>query len=102
MITRDRFIKIMQLIRNFHSEQEILSTMIEKITDGFSVVTIGDYLIDEIIDLLNENLKNEDVELLSWWLYEDVEKKIWWDDKEISVETLEEIYDYICLAKSDG
>ena len=40
------------------------------------------------------NMNRED-DFLSWWLYEDVDKVIYDDDKKISVKTLEELYNFI-------
>lgn len=92
---KDQFIKRMQLIQNFHSEQETLNLLIDKLVDGFPVVDMGNYLVNEILEMINEIMEIKDEDLLSWWLYEDVEKIIYDEDKEISVRTLEELYDYI-------
>lgn len=97
-MTKEQFIKRINLIQNFQSEQETLSVLINKITDGYSVVTIGDYLIDEIINMINETMNIEDKDLIFWWLYENVDKVIYLnDDTEISVRTVEELYDYIVM-----
>ena len=96
-MTKEQFIKRMNLIQNFQSEQQTLSVLIDKITDGYSIVTIGDYLVDEIINMIEEDLGYNDI--LAWWLYEDVDKVIYDKDKEISVRTLEELYDYIIKNK---
>lgn len=96
MMTKEKFVKRMSLIQNFHSEQETLAVLINKITNGYSVVTMGDYLVNELIDIIEDDLgidKYDD--LLVWWLYEDVDKVIYDGDKEISIRTLEEFYDYI-------
>jgi len=101
-MSRENFIKRMQLIQNFESEKDTLSVMIEKIIDGYAVVTIGNYLINEIIDMINEDFGLEDKELLSWWLYEDVDKVIYigqHGEEMVSVRTLEELYDYILECK---
>lgn len=92
-MTKDQFIKRMSLIQNFHSEQQTLSVLIDKLTDGYNVITIGDYLVDEMINMIEEDLGYKDI--LGWWLYEDVNKIIYYEGKEISVRTLEELYDYI-------
>ena len=92
-MTKETFIKRMGLIQNFHSEQQTLSVLINKITDGYNVVTIGDYLVSEMINIIEEDLGYKDI--LGWWLYEDVDKVIYDEDKEISVRTLEELYDYM-------
>lgn len=96
MMVKEQFVKRMALIQNFHSEQDTLSVLINKIADGYNVVTIGDCLVSELVDMIEDDLamdKNDD--LLMWWLYEDVEKVIYDGDKEISVRTLDELYDYI-------
>ena len=73
-MTKEQFIKRMNLIQNFQSEQQTLSVLIDKITEGYN-------------------------DILAWWLYEDVDKVIYDKDKEISVRTLEELYDYIIKNK---
>lgn len=97
-MTKDKFIKRIKLIQNFHSEQETLGALINKVTDGFCVVDFGDTLVTEIINMINEDLKIEDKYLIDWWLYEDVDKIIYeGDDCEVgtNVETVEQLYDYI-------
>jgi len=98
MMTKEQFIKRMGLIQNFHSEQETLSVMIEKIIDGYAVITMGNYLVNEMIDMITEDFELEDKELISWWLYENVDKVIYTSEytkRIISVRTLDELYDYI-------
>ena len=94
-MTKEQFVKRIQLIQNFHSEQETLGVLIDKITDGYPIVTIGDYLITEMIDMIEENLGHKDI--LEWWLYEDVEKIIYNLDNTVfaDVTKLEDLYDYL-------
>ena len=94
-ITKEQFVKRIQLIQNFHSEQETLGVLIDKITDGYPTVTIGDYLITEMIDMIEENLGHKDI--LEWWLYEDVEKIIYNLDNTVfaDVTKIEDLYDYM-------
>lgn len=96
ILTKDQFIKRMSLIQNFQSEQETLSALLNKITDGYNVVTIGDYLVDELLCIIEDDLgMDKDDDFIRWWLYEDVDKVIYHGDEEISVRTLGELYDYI-------
>lgn len=37
----------------------------------------------------------KDRDLIYWWLYEDVDKIIYFSDMEVDVETLDQLYDYI-------
>lgn len=97
-MNKEQFIKLMSLIQNYQSEQETLSALIKKLTDDYPIVIMGDDLIDGIINTLTDILYIEDEDLISWWLYEDVDKVIYdgkYGENEISVRTLEELYDYI-------
>lgn len=104
-ITKEQFIKAMSQIQNLHSQQDTLNKLINKLTDGFSVVDIGNYVVEELIKMISINLEIKDEGLLSWWLYEDVEKIIYdtklnkntnlYEQIEIKVETLDELWDYI-------
>jgi len=97
-MNKETFVKCMQQIQNFYSQQEILSDAIEKISDGYCVFTIGNQLVDIILDLINKNLNIKDDLLLGWWLYEDVDKIIYDERRAISVKTLDELYNYIIQA----
>jgi len=93
-MTKEQFKNRMQLIQNFHSEQDTLQVIINKLTDGHSVVIMGEYIVQEIINMIEENLGYKDI--LTWWLYEDVDKVIWdKNGREYNVRTIDELYDYI-------
>lgn len=92
---KEIFIKRMTAILDFSKKQEDLNDAIDKFTDGGAIVTIGDSIIKELLDSIKEAMKIEDSDLLSWWLWEDVEKVIYCENKEFKVQTLEELYDYI-------
>jgi len=94
-ITKEQFIKAISQIQNFRSQQDTINQLIDKITDGFAVVDVGNYLINEIVELINTNLNIEDTELIFWWLYDTSKKIIYTDDKSYKVETIEELWDYI-------
>ena len=95
MISKEDFIKTIRLIQNFYSEQDTLGALIDRLTDGYAVVDFGSGLVNIIIDLLILNMGMQDQDLLSWWLYEDVDKIIYYNDEEINVSTPELLYDYI-------
>jgi hypothetical protein len=98
MMNKDQFIKRMKLIQNFISEQDTLQVLINKLTDSHNVISMGDYIISEMINMIEEDLGYKDI--LDWWLFEDVEKAIYEDDEngneiENSVRTLDELYDFM-------
>lgn len=39
--------------------------------------------------------KEELQDLVYWWLYEDVDKIIWEGEKEIRIDTIDDLYDYL-------
>jgi len=110
MMTRELFKKRMELIMNFQSEQDTLNVLVSKICDGHTVAVIGTYLMDELLNMIAEDFERTDGnDLLSWWLYEEDNRVIFYGEygeKEISVKTLDELYDYMvrCIEenKKDG
>ncbi len=100
-MNKETFIRRIALIQNFHSEQDTLQALIDKMTDGHSVVDFGNSLVSEIIDLINEKMQIEDKDLIGWWLYEDVEKLVYdCDDNVIAdLKTASDLYDYIMEMK---
>ena len=97
MIDKELFIKSIKEIQEFCEEQEVLDTLIEKISDGFPVTTIGNNLVTSLIDVISSyftSLKSVKG-LIEWWLYEKVDKVLYIDSIEISVRTLEELYDFL-------
>jgi len=100
MMNKEQFINRMVLIQNFHEDQDVLQTLIDKISDGYSIVTVGNKLVNEIINMIEEDIGYKNI--LNWWLYEDVDKVIYEKDmsKEYSVKTLGELYDYMVTNKN--
>ena len=97
MMTKEQFVKRIKLIQNFYSEQDTLAVLINKITGGGSIVIIGDYLVQEIIAMIYENMKcNPCHGWIEWWLWEDVEKVVYYPNgTQTKVETLEELYEFL-------
>jgi len=98
-MTKEQFIKRINLIQNFHSEQETLSDLIDKLTNSNSIVEFGDELVFEMIDMISENVNlSKDDDLLSWWLYE-TDNRILYEGKDceikIDIKTPEQLYNYI-------
>jgi hypothetical protein len=101
MMTKEQFVNRINLIKKFYKERDALKKLINKLTDGYSIVTFGDELVYEIIETINEDMKiNNNDDLIDWWLCEEVEKVICEIDdddneKEMEVKTPEQLYDYI-------
>ena len=94
-MTREEFVRRLKLVQDFHFEQNILSDLINKLSDGFAVATIGSLLANEVLNQLNKDMEMDDIDFLEWWLYEDVEKNVYIDGVAIDVKTPEKLYDFI-------
>ena len=99
MISKKDFIERMNAIETLHEDQSLLFEALESITEGYFIVTLGDKLADTILKQTNAELHPQDMDLLAWWLYEDVEHLLWIDDKEVNVEKLEDLYDFMISVK---
>lgn len=49
---------------------------------------------NDLVTLLGKN-NDELIDLINWWLYEDVDKVLWLNGREISVRTIDEFCKYI-------
>jgi len=95
-MTKADFVKRMALLQNFSSQQQTLGLVFEKVLiDGWAIVTFGNSLVEELINSTIREMDIEDKDILSWWLYEDVEKVIYIDEKPIEVQSAEQLYDYL-------
>ncbi len=97
MIDKKSFIKSIKEIQKLCEEQETIDTLIEKISDGFPVTTIGNNLATSLIDVIACSFTSVETakDLIEWWLYEKVDKVLHIDTMEVSVRTLEELYDFL-------
>lgn len=95
---KEEFVKIIRLIQNFMSQQDTLRCLMGKLTDGYFIVTMGDSLINIIIELISEKMEDKEIslDLLKYLLYENIENKyVEEDGKKYHVGTPEGLYDYL-------
>lgn len=91
---KEQFKKYITYILDYHKElDKWCDTLGSTLFDAPIFHKVG-YLADAVIDYLGQG--NEELtDLISWWLYEDVDKVLYYKDKEISVKTIDELYNYI-------
>ena len=92
-ISKATFVKTLQNIQKHLSEEEAFSDSIAKYFSCYPPVRERDYALTAIFQVLKEIIDPYDYVL--WWLFEDVEKKVWIDDKELDVSTPEKLYDFL-------
>lgn len=94
VISLDEFKKVIEIVKEFDKAQETLTNVLIKESTGF--VDFGYPLQVLIFKLLNTVFKIEDPDLLDWWLYEKVEKIIYYPDGlKYDLTNIEDLYYYI-------
>ena len=88
MLRKD-FKKLLSLRKLEHKLHKQLSDL------GISVEPY-DKLVNDLSSFINELIFPPDIiELIEWWLYDNVKKAIYFDKEEYSVETPDQLYDYL-------
>ena len=91
-MNKEAFIKTINKYKQFIDASDKLNDLGIDLSEG----PITD-AIDAIFDAwLAEFLNEEDIDIIYWWLFEDVDKIIYDGDEEINVEDIEDLYNYLC------
>ena len=95
MLSKEKFIQYLNSIKNLDHEVDKWEDFLKIDIFESPLFQRSFDLIDIVIKYLSDN--NTDIEdLISWWLYEDVDKLIFLPDGiTIDVETPDKLYDYI-------
>ena len=99
MITKERFIKTIECIREQEKIDDEIAGALSKVCDGLVSYGINNKEYYALRELL-EDVCNDIYGYIGWWLYETTDYRIWYKDengKEIErkIETVEDLYDYI-------
>lgn len=97
MITKEGFIKLMECWKKMNKISDSLSDL------HIDILNSDLYEIpSEIVDLyLNEFFTSEGVDLIYWWMFEDVDKIIYYEDKsKEDLTTLESFWEYLTCNKN--
>ena len=95
MLSKEKFIQYLNSIKNLDNEVDKWEDFLRIDIFESPLFQRSFDLIDIVIKYLSDN--NTDIEdLISWWLYEDVDKLIFLPDgTTIDIETPDKLYDYI-------
>lgn len=104
MITKELFLKIIRKIQDGDKRVERASDALNSLTDGYAIINIHSDYEDALLELFATAMKDDD-NIIEWWLYENVEKKIWLqpnskyndsdEEIEIDVSIPELLYDFL-------
>ena len=98
MIKKETFVQAIKTIQKQHELTRKLNELYCQLNPGYYAMCFDGLLIDAIFSILEDAM--EDIgSTISWWLYEDVEKTISWDEDghevSVTISTPEELYDYL-------
>lgn len=104
MITKRDFIDFIAAIKKYESildkMEDVLNTRGGLHESDFNIA------VEELMSIFfDSHFTEEGCDMIYWWLYEDVKKIIYDEDKEINITDIEDFYDYLITheyAKSDS
>lgn len=98
MIPYELFEKTIQKIHAKEESDHKVTKLLDTMCDGYPIFGVNNRFIVAMLNLLKAGMQDRG-DTISWWLYEDVEKVIWWqeDGKEIEcrLDTIRDLYDYL-------
>lgn len=102
IITKKQFKFLMKSIQKQDKKKRKLENFLGDYVDSYIIFNRD--ISDDIIDFLEDYFSGGD-DYISWWLYEDVEKKIWENGTEnepTDVSTLDKLYDFLIRLKKEN
>lgn len=98
MIPYELFEKTIQKIQAKDESDHKVTKLLDSMCDGYPIFGVDNGFTVAMLNLLKVGMQDMG-DTISWWLYEDVEKVIWWqeDGKEVEchLETIRDLYDYL-------
>lgn len=94
-ISKELFVEVIENIREQEAKMNRFSKALNEICDGHPLMDVNNLYLHSLLKVL-ESIFHDNYDTISWFLWEDVEKKIWLaDGTEIDVSTPEKLYDYL-------
>src|SRR5438034_10513383 len=97
-MNRSLFIRIIKLIQKQDKIDNKVSDALELISDSWIMMNAKNKKY-QALNLILAEVMHDKADWIGWWLYEDVQKKIFFDKKlkkkPLDVKTPEQLYDYL-------
>lgn len=104
MISKETFIKSIELIREQEKINKEISNGLEKLIDSWAVLRENKALTALLL-ILKEEFGPVGYDYIDWWLWENAEKKVYYEEngekKEKDLTDVGDLYDYIVSIECD-
>ena len=100
MISKETFCKVIALMQEQDQVNEQVEKALELVADRVFFFGAHDRNSKAVRILLKE-IFHDKYDYLDWWLYEHVEKVIYWEDRSFEVSTPEAFYDYMVMMQPE-
>jgi len=96
MISKKKFCEILEQIKEQEKIDEEFSKALETVCDSWCIYNTKNKIYKVLWDLLKEIFGDKE-DWMSWWVYEDVEKVITYNNskKQTILKTPEQLYDFL-------
>lgn len=94
MLNKEKFIEYIKYIISYNKELDKWVNILGYNVFESRLCTEAFNISDSLVRLISDN-NEEVIDLINWWLYEDVEKVLFNKGEEIEVNTLDKLYDFI-------
>lgn len=91
MISRTKFIEQIETVQKFNKVVDQLQELNVDIVES-SLYELPCLMFDNWAKSI---CTDEGQDMIFWWLYEDVPKIVWENEKEIDIDTIDDLYDYL-------
>lgn len=101
MISKKLFVEALNNIRKQEDRIGKIENALEEIMMSSPILDVDNLYLKSLLDILKYEFKDKE-DYIDWWLWEDVEKIIYVDDKTIDVTAPEDLYDFLMENMNDN
>lgn len=102
-LNKELFVQTLKVIKEGYERRNKFNDAISDICSSWFVCNVGEEWLKQLITLLEYLMEDEpsskSSSIIDWWLFEKVDKKIWWEENGQKIErdltTPEALYDYL-------
>jgi hypothetical protein len=108
-ISEEVFLDMLNRIKEEYERILKFDKAMSEISDSWFICNAGEGYLNALLDLLEDVMNDKSTpkydSYIRWWLFDDVEKKLWWEEDgetfERDLTTSEALYKYLSERKVD-